>query len=191
MVEIRWDAGMKRFRHQETVRNDDGSIRHRRGEIADPNDVIRKERVTRDEHGWRLNGRFIPKSALRQSRRTRPGAVQRDTDPPKDAIRLVAVGPDGNVHLIRAAAYATRDQDTGEIRTEATLNQAKIVAAEALEIGLISEDEYSDLTQGAGNDARDALDLIKSRAEIVQDPMDLRPSKKLKERVESDPQVRL
>lgn len=191
MVKITWVADRKRFIHQETVRHKDGSIKHRRGEIADPNDAIRKEKVTRGPHGYRLNGQFIPESALKQSRRSRPGAVQPDTSPPKDAIRLVAVGPDGNVHLIRAAAYATTDKDTGEIQVEATLNQAKIVAARALEIGLISEDEYSDLTQGSGNDARDALDLIKSRAVIVQDPMDLRPSKKLQERVEDDPQVRL
>lgn len=148
----RWDADARRWRHTSTSRNAEGEIRHRKGEFASPNDVIRSGKVTATESGFRgPSGQFIPKDALEQKSGS-AGAFERSPS----AERLVLVDEDGRVQLVRAGGHDTSTSTAEEV-TDSGL------VSEGLRRGFLTEGEYEDLGK------EEAAQLLRDMAIIAQD----------------------
>lgn len=121
------------------------------GEVVDINEAIREGRVQQDEHGLRLDGRFISRETLRQGATVRGPVGDQEA-----ARRLVLVRPDGEVVLIRAGGSDT-DTDTAEEVVASGISSA------AIQAGIISVGEYEQL--GRMNTAR----LVREMAVVDQD----------------------
>lgn len=134
-----WEPETGRFRDDET------------GRFASPNDVIRKGDVTKDDHGYRLSGQFIPKDALQQKT---PAHAPHENQP--EAERLVLVDSSGDLTLIRAGGSPTSTDTAEEVL-------ASGIASAALKEGIVTPGEYEDLGR------QQTADLVRDMAVLRQD----------------------